>query len=60
MAHKMPYCGCSAPWGSSFGVAQWLPGDQDKEQAMRRADQAMYDTKRSGSNRVARYGAAPT
>jgi len=47
------------PLRASFGVAQWLVNDLDKEQTLRRADHALYAAKTAGRDRVVVHNTAP-
>jgi diguanylate cyclase (GGDEF)-like protein len=44
--------GVSLPLTASFGVAEYRVGDDTLEQLIKRADEAMYEAKRAGKNRV--------
>jgi diguanylate cyclase (GGDEF)-like protein len=47
----------AVPLRASFGVAQSHPDDLDQERVLRRADQALYDAKHAGRDRVALHQA---
>lgn len=44
--------GVSLPLTASFGVAEYRVGDDTLEQLIKRADEAMYEAKKAGKNRV--------
>lgn len=45
---------CTIHISASVGVAQVWPSDEDIDEALQRADRALYDAKNSGRNRVMR------
>ncbi len=49
----------SARFTVSFGVTEWAAGGDTFEDLVRRADQALYDAKRTGRNRVATLAPKP-
>lgn len=51
--HAVPYEGRTIPVTASVGLAQCLDGEEPIEGALKRADDAMYEAKRAGRNRVA-------
>lgn len=44
--------GCALPVSISLGVAQWTADDKSAEELLSRADQALYQSKETGRNRV--------
>ncbi|MCW2244615.1 diguanylate cyclase (GGDEF)-like protein [Azospirillum fermentarium] len=52
-AGPMDFDGHSFALSASIGVAAWQEGESSVEQALRRADAALYDAKNAGRNRTA-------
>jgi diguanylate cyclase (GGDEF)-like protein len=59
MALRLPAGGNVVTFTSSFGVSEWHPGESVDE-ALRRADMALYSAKAAGRNRVICAGDALT
>jgi len=52
VAHRMDHEGGSLAMSASFGVAEWSGPGEEPSRLLIRADQALYQAKRAGRNRV--------